>query len=62
MVGTRKSQLALAQTHAVMDMVRSRMPGHTFVLEETETHGDKVLDRPLAQIGAQALFTKVCAR
>lgn len=61
-IGTRGSPLALAQT----EEVRSRLAaGHPELAEpgalETvviRTTGDKVFDRPLADIGGKGLFTK----
>ncbi len=57
-VATRKSELALAQCRAwVAELVRAR-PG--LVVEELHvtTTGDRVVDRPLADIGGKGLFLK----
>lgn len=59
-IGTRGSPLALAQAHETRDRLSK-----AFELEETcfeivviKTTGDKVLDRPLKEIGGKGLFTK----
>ena len=54
-LGTRGSQLALAQSNWVADQLRSI--GHQVELIELKTEGD-VRTGPLAQIGGQGLFTK----
>jgi hydroxymethylbilane synthase len=59
-LGTRQSPLALAQAHET----RSRLcAAHGWSPEEIElvpviASGDKVLDRPLSEIGGKALWTK----
>ncbi len=59
-IGTRGSPLALAQAHET----RARL-SQTFDLEEScfeiiviKTTGDRVLDRPLKEIGGKGLFTR----
>jgi hydroxymethylbilane synthase len=59
-IGTRGSPLALAQTHET----RARL-SQAFDLEEScfeiiviKTTGDRVLDRPLKEIGGKGLFTR----
>jgi len=59
-LGTRASPLAMAQAHMVADALRA---AHGWGAEAVEIHsvvasGDKVLDRPLADIGGKALWTK----
>jgi hydroxymethylbilane synthase len=59
-VGTRGSPLALAQSAAVCNALTIR---HGFGTSDIETRiikttGDKILDRPLADIGGKGLFTK----
>ncbi len=59
-IGTRGSQLALAQAHEVR---RRLMAAHDLDEEAVEivvirTTGDMVRDRPLAEIGGKGLFTK----
>ena len=59
-IGTRGSPLALAQAHET----RARL-SQAFDLEEScfeiiviKTTGDRVLDRPLKEIGGKGLFTR----
>ncbi|MBK8209521.1 MAG: hydroxymethylbilane synthase [Rhodospirillales bacterium] len=61
-IGTRGSPLALAQT----ELVRARLAGSDAALadrsrlsiEVIRTTGDRVLDRPLAEVGGKGLFSK----
>ncbi len=53
-IGTRGSPLALAQAHEVQGLLE---PEATEIIE-IKTTGDKVLDRPLAEIGGKGLFSK----
>lgn len=60
-IGTRGSALALAQAHETRDRLRAAHPG----LDETgieivvfKTTGDRILDRPLSEVGGKGLFTK----
>ncbi|MEM6385936.1 MAG: hydroxymethylbilane synthase [Pseudomonadota bacterium] len=59
-IGTRGSPLALAQAHET----RARLASAFALVEEAfeivviKTTGDKVLDRPLSEIGGKGLFTK----
>lgn len=59
-IGTRGSPLALAQSNQVRTGL---MEAHELGEDDVEIHvirttGDKVLDRPLAEIGGKELFTK----
>jgi hydroxymethylbilane synthase len=59
-IGTRGSQLALAQAHEVRDRL---MAAHGFADTDLEvvamtTTGDRITDRPLAEVGGKGLFTK----
>lgn len=59
-LGTRASPLAMAQAHLVLSALAA---AHGFaasdvVVVPVETVGDRVLDRPLAEIGGKALWTK----
>jgi hydroxymethylbilane synthase len=61
-IGTRGSPLALAQTEQVQNLLAVTRPGlclsgqlETVVIRTT---GDRVLDRPLADIGGKGLFSK----
>lgn len=57
-IGSRKSQLALVQTHWVQEQLQLRFPDRTFEIETMATQGDKILDVALAKIGDKGLFTK----
>ena len=57
-IATRESRLALAQTGLVADALRARHPGLAVELVPMTTKGDRVLDRPLAQVGGKGLFVK----
>ncbi len=57
-IGSRKSQLALVQTHWVRDELQKQFPDVTFEVHTMETHGDKVLDVSLSKIGDKGLFTQ----
>jgi len=55
-IGTRGSQLALAQARWVQERLEAL--GHPTRLEIIRTTADKILDVPLARIGGKGLFTK----
>ena len=57
-IASRKSQLALVQTHWVQAELRKAFPNREFEVCEMSTQGDKILDVPLAKIGDKGLFTK----
>jgi hydroxymethylbilane synthase len=59
-LGTRGSPLALAQAHKVASAleVANRWPADYVEVRVIETTGDKVQDRPLAEIGGKQLWTK----
>ncbi|KAG1438322.1 hypothetical protein G6F56_012687 [Rhizopus delemar] len=57
-IGTRKSQLALTQSHMVRDMLQGLYPEHEFVIEGMTTTGDLIVDKALSKVGEKALFTK----
>ena len=57
-IGSRKSQLALIQTHWVKEQLSLKFPDIEFEVHTMSTKGDKILDVPLAKIGDKALFTK----
>ena len=59
-LGTRASPLAMAQAHMVQAAL---MAAHGLTADQIEivpvtTEGDRVIDRPLAEIGGKALWTK----
>jgi hydroxymethylbilane synthase len=57
-LGTRGSLLAVAQSSQVAEMLQLAHPGLTVELVTIKTTGDRVQDRPLADIGGKGLFTK----
>jgi len=57
-IGSRKSQLALVQTHWVQGELQKRFPDINFEVHTMSTQGDKILDVALAKIGDKGLFTK----
>src|SRR3954454_18915906 len=59
-LGTRGSPLALAQARKVASAIETaqRWPDGYVQIVEIKTTGDKVQDRPLAEIGGKALWTK----
>lgn len=57
-IASRKSQLALVQTHWVRDRLQERYPDRRFDIHTMSTQGDNILDVALAKIGDKGLFTK----
>ncbi|BAY34308.1 porphobilinogen deaminase [Nostoc carneum NIES-2107] len=57
-IGSRKSQLALVQTHWVKEQLQKSYPEIAFEVHTMSTQGDKILDVALAKIGDKGLFTK----
>ena len=59
-LGTRGSPLALAQARKVAAAIETaqRWPDGWVQIVEIKTTGDKIQDRPLAEIGGKALWTK----
>jgi hydroxymethylbilane synthase len=57
-LATRKSALALWQTEHVAARLRAAHPGLNVELVPMTTRGDRIVDRPLAQIGGKGLFLK----
>lgn len=56
-IGTRTSELALWQTNYVKQQLENHWPGLECQLETFVTKGDKILDKPLPEIGGKGLFT-----
>jgi hydroxymethylbilane synthase len=56
-LATRESPLALRQANLVAEALRARA-GVAVELVGLTTRGDRVLDRPLAQVGGKGLFVK----
>ena len=57
-IATRESRLAMVQTEMVSAALRGRYPGIEVAIVGMTTKGDRVLDRPLAQVGGKGLFVK----
>ncbi|MFO7539030.1 MAG: hydroxymethylbilane synthase, partial [Chloroflexota bacterium] len=56
-LGTRTSNLARWQTARVIDLLQAAWPGLNCESRPFQTQGDKILDKPLPQIGGKGLFT-----
>lgn len=59
-IGTRGSLLALAQAHETRDRLAQAhdLPQDAFQIVEIRTSGDRIIDRPLKEVGGKGLFTK----
>ena len=57
-IATRESRLAMRQTEMVAEALRARDPGLAVEIVGMTTKGDRILDRPLAQVGGKGLFVK----
>ncbi|MEP5758771.1 MAG: hydroxymethylbilane synthase [Litoreibacter sp.] len=60
MIGTRGSPLALAQAYETRERLSKAfgLPLDAFSIVVIKTTGDKILDRPLKEIGGKGLFTR----
>lgn len=56
-IGTRKSALARWQTDHVAELLKHAVPGLAVDVEVFSTEGDRVLDKPLPEIGGKGVFT-----
>ena len=63
-IGTRRSPLALAQAEMAADAIRraNSLVHNAVILVPMLASGDKIQDRPLAEIGGKALWTKELER
>ena len=57
-LGTRGSPLALWQADHITELLLAAHPGLTIERVVIKTEGDRVLDRPLIEIGGKGLFIK----
>ena len=57
-IATRQSALALWQTEHVAARLRAAHPGLMVELVPMTTRGDRIIDRPLSEIGGKGLFLK----
>lgn len=55
-IGTRKSKLALAQTSMVVNEIKKYFPSINIEVVHFTTKGDKVLNKPLINIGGKGVF------
>lgn len=60
MIGTRGSPLALAQAYETRERLAKAfdLPFEAFEIVVIKTTGDKIIDRPLKEIGGKGLFTR----
>ena len=61
-IATRKSALAMWQARHVQSLLEGAHPGISVELVPIVTRGDRILDRPLAEIGGKGLFLKELER
>lgn len=57
-IGSRKSELALKQSEAVVNMLRSEFPDDTFEIITISTQGDLQRDKTLTSFGGAGVFIK----
>ena len=57
-IASRRSQLAMVQTHWVRDALSAAYPSLEISIEAMATQGDKILDVALAKIGDKGLFSQ----
>jgi hydroxymethylbilane synthase len=57
-IATRESRLAMRQTEIVAAAIGERHAGLMIEIVGMTTRGDRVLDRPLAEVGGKGLFVK----
>ena len=57
-VGSRSSELAMKQTRTIIAALKEHHPEVEFIITTMETIGDKILDKPLPNVGTTNLFTK----
>lgn len=55
-IGTRKSRLAVAQTNMFIERLTSFFPDAEPEIIYISTKGDKIIDKPLSQIGGKGIF------
>ncbi len=57
-IGTRPSQLAIAQTSLIRDRLGAALPNIAIQIVPISTSGDKLADASLAKVGGKGLFIK----
>jgi hydroxymethylbilane synthase len=61
-IGTRGSNLALAQAKEVQDRLAAAYPQDSFSLKIIKTTGDRIPDRPIDQLGDKGVFVREIER
>ncbi len=61
-IGTRKSKLALVQTQMVIDEIERLFPDIETEVVYISTTGDKIIDKPIAEIGDKGVFVSEIER
>jgi hydroxymethylbilane synthase len=56
-IGTRHSQLALWQTNYILEQLQHYHPTRQIEVIHFTTQGDRIIDKPLPEIGGKGLFT-----
>jgi hydroxymethylbilane synthase len=62
LVGTRGSELALAQAGLVVEQLRALWPQHTFTIKAIATAGDRFADAAIPRMGVTGVFTSEIER
>lgn len=57
-IGSRESALAVIQSELAIEAIKEQQPEASLTLVTMKTTGDRILDRPLDQIGGKGLFVK----
>jgi hydroxymethylbilane synthase len=57
-IGSRQSELALTQTHWVIERMKEANIPCTYDIQKIVTKGDKILDVTLSKVGGKGLFVK----
>ena len=58
-IGTRKSELALAQTRLFIEACRAAEPDFSYEIIEMSTAGDRIPDKPLYEFAGKGMFVTV---
>lgn len=57
-IGSRGSKLALIQSEFIAQRIRETNPGIEVRIETISTKGDRIIDKPIAEIGGKGIFTQ----
>lgn len=55
-IGSRKSELAIAQTNIVINKLKKHFSNYEFRIIKITTIGDRILDKPLISFGGKGVF------